>query len=293
MAVIHPTAMISREAQLADTVEIGPYCILTGAVKLARGVRLLGNVYLSGPISIGENTVVYPFACLGFPAQDVKFKPGDPTAGVVIGSNCLIREHMTIHAATNNHTPTTVGDRAFLMGNTHLAHDVRIGNDVVMVNNSGVGGHGQLGDNVTLGGSALVHQFCRVGRLAMMAGGTAVSADVPPFCIADERNRIKGLNQVGLRRAGMPRDQITELRRVFRDVFRPALGKTEMLAILKDRGATCPPIAEMATFVETAKRPICPGHGKIPRVMATWLLRLRRGEVSLAGITDEDDDSDE
>jgi UDP-N-acetylglucosamine acyltransferase len=293
MPSIHPTASVSRDTQLADDVEIGPYCSISGHVKLARGVRLLGHVYLSGPVSIGEGTIVYPFACLGFPPQDVKFKLGDKTAGVVIGANCLIREHMTIHAASNEHTPTTVGDRAFLMVNTHLAHDVRIGNDVVMVNNSGVGGHGQLGDNVTLGGGALVHQFCRVGRLAMMSGGIAVSADVPPFCLADERNRLKGLNQVGLRRSGMPRDQITELRRVFRDVFRPALGKTEMLAILKDRGATCPPIAELAAFVESAKRPICPGHGKIPRMMATWLLRLRRGEISLEGLTDEDDDSDE
>lgn len=290
MPVIHPTASVSSEAELADSVEIGPYCVLSGRVRLGAGVRLLGNVYISGPVTIGEGTVVYPFACLGFPPQDVKFKPGDATAGVAIGSHGILREHVTIHAASNNHTPTTVGDRVFMMVNTHLGHDVRVGNDVVMVNNSAVGGHGVLGDNVTLGGGALVHQFCRIGRLAFMSGGIAVSADIPPFCLADERNRLKGINQVGLRRAGMPRDQITEVRRAFRDVLRPALPKQEMIRILEDRGKTCPPVAEIARFIAEAKRPICPGHGKVPRVLATWLLRLRRGDATIDGFEDADDE---
>src|SRR5689334_22475420 len=105
MPVIHPTAAVSREIELADDVEIGPYCVLNGRVTLGAGVRLLGNNYVSGPVWIGEGTIVYPFTCVGFPPQDVKFKPGDVTAGVVIGKQCILREHVTIHAASNEHTP--------------------------------------------------------------------------------------------------------------------------------------------------------------------------------------------
>lgn len=287
MPSIHPTASVSPEAELAPDVEIGPFCCLTGKVKLAAGVRLMGNNYIAGPATIGAGTMVYPFACIGFPPQDVKFKPGDRTAGVVIGAGGQIREHATIHAASNDHTPTTVGDKVFMMVNTHLGHDVQVGNNVVMVNNSAVGGHGQIADNVTLGGGALIHQFVRVGRLCFLAGGVRVSCDVPPFCLADEGNRIKALNQVGLRRSGMPREHITELRRAFRDVLRPVMRRDEMLRTLEDRARNCPPIAELAAFIAAAKRPICAGHGKPPRVLATWLHSLRRGKTSFAALADE------
>jgi UDP-N-acetylglucosamine acyltransferase len=208
---------------------------------------------------------------------------------VVVGKNGTIREHATIHAASNDHTPTTVGDRVFMMVNTHLGHDCRVGNNVTMVNNSAVGGHGQLADQATLGGGALVHQFCRVGRLAFMAGGTAVSADIPPFCIADERNRIKSVNQIGLRRAGWPREHITEVRRAFRELFRSPMPMDELVRELEARGRTCPPVAEMWRFVIEAmerKRPICPGHGKVPRVLATWLSTLKGADPTLAAIGD-------
>lgn len=286
MPLIHPTASVSGEAVLADSVEIGPYCMVTGAVRLDAGVRLIGNIYVCGPVTIGEGTTVYPFACIGFPPQDVKFKLGDKTAGVTIGRNTLIREHATIHAASNDHTPTSVGDRVFMMVNTHAGHDVKIGNNVVMVNNAAVGGHGQLFDNVTLGGGALVHQFCRVGRLAMMSGGVAVSVDVPPFCTVDDRNRMVGINQVGLRRAGMPREQITEVRRAFRDLLRGPVRRDALLAELEARGRQCPPIGEMHRFIAESKRSICPGHGKVPRLLTTWLGRSRRGDATLAALID-------
>lgn len=291
MPVIHPTATVSADAELADSVEIGPFCVVSGPVRLAAGVRLLGNNYVLGPATLGEGTVVYPFACIGFPPQDVKFKPGDRTAGVVVGARGIIREHATIHAASNDHTPTTVGDHVFMMVNAHLGHDARVGNNVTMVNNSAVGGHGQLHNNVTLGGGALVHQYCRVGRLAMMSGGIAVSVDVPPFCIADERNRIKGVNVVGLRRAGWPREHITEVRRAFRDLLRAPKHRDELIDECRARAAACPPIGEWATFIEEAtarKRGICSGHGQVPRVLGTWLGRLRRGETTLAGLSEGD-----
>jgi UDP-N-acetylglucosamine acyltransferase len=180
-----------------------------------------------------------------------------------------------------------------MMVNTHLGHDVRVGDNVTMVNNAAVGGHGQIHDGATLGGGALVHQFCRVGRMAFLSGGIAVSADVPPFCIADERNRIKGINQVGLRRAGWPREHITEVRRAFRDLLRSPMPRDEMVRELERRGRDCPPVAELGRFIAEAierKRAICPGHGKVPRVLTTWLAKLKGGDATLAAMGDSIED---
>jgi UDP-N-acetylglucosamine acyltransferase len=266
--LIHSTAEVSPECELAEGVEIGPYCFLKGRVTLGPGVKLLGNNYIQGeggPVVIGARTIIYPFACIGYEPQDFKFAPGSKTAGVVVGEDCLIREHVTIHAATNDHTPTRIGNKVFLMVNTHVAHDGCVGNNVVMVNGSGLAGHGVIEDNVTLGGNAVIHQFCRLGRLVMMSGDCAVSLDVPPFCMVSERNRIGGLNTVGLRRSGMPREHITELRKAFRDLLRNPMPRSQVIAELEIRGRNCPPIAEMARFIAASKRGICPGMGKPAR----------------------------
>jgi UDP-N-acetylglucosamine acyltransferase len=248
-------------------------------VTLGPGVRLLASVYLQGPVSIGEGTVLYPGACIGFEPQDYKFKPGAATAGVTIGAGCLIREHVTIHAASNEHTPTRLGDNCFMMAYTHLGHDCRVGNRVIMVNYSGLSGHCEVADNATLSGHVGAHQFVRIGRLAFLSGGTSVGMDVPPFCMVNERNRLGGLNLVGMRRNGISRVEITEVRRAFRDLFRRPTPKDEMLSELDARGRASPAVAEIAEFVRGTKRGICPGMGRPPRVLTTWLQRKRRGEI--------------
>lgn len=278
MPRIHPTAIVTGDCSLEADVEIGPGCVLTGPVRLDRGVRLIGHVYLTGPVRIGDGTVVYPFTCIGFPPQDTKFAEGSPTAGVEIGARCVLREQVTVHASWSPEIPTRVGHRVFMMAQSHVGHDAQVGNDVVMVNVSGVAGHARVGDGATLGGSALVHQHTRIGRLAFLSGGTAVSADVPPFCTLVERNRLGGINLVGMRRAGIPRDEITRARAAFRDVFRPALPRGEMLAILEARSAESAVVAEMARFVREAQRPICAGAGRPPRLLAAWLHAWRRGQ---------------
>ncbi|MCC6429015.1 MAG: acyl-ACP--UDP-N-acetylglucosamine O-acyltransferase [Phycisphaerales bacterium] len=276
---IHPTASVSPEAILADDVEIGPRCTILGPVKLGTGVRLIGDVYIQGPTEVGEGTTVYPYTTLGFPGQDWKFKPGDPTPGVKVGKGCILREHVTVHAATKPDRPTTIGDRCMLMVNTHLGHDCRIGNDVVMVNNSGLAGHAEMGDNVTLSGMVAIHQFVRVGRFVFMAAGVGVSMDVPPFCVVVERQRLEGINRVGLRRAGMPREHITAIDEAFRKVFRPGnLGRPEMVEMLSELGRDCPPVMEMADFVRGTKRGIVPGSGRPPRLIAPLMHRMRRGQ---------------
>lgn len=254
---IHSTAEVGRECELGDGVEIGPQCVLTGRVKLGTGVRLVGRCCISGPVSIGPGTIVYPFACVGFPGQDVKFKLGDPTAGVVIGADCILREHVTIHAATNDHTPTTIGDRVFMMVGSHVGHDGRVGNGVIMVNHAALAGHARADDNAILSGGALVHQFNRVGRLAMLSGGSAVSVDVPPFCIASGRNVMVGINLVGLRRAGFTREVVTKVREAYRAAFRAGLTRPEMIRTLESLGRDCPPVMEMAKFVAEARK-VCP-----------------------------------
>lgn len=257
MPVIHPTASVSSESELGEGVSIGPGCVLMGRVKLGAGVTLIGNAYLAGPIEVGAGTTVYPFACLGFPGQDVKFSMGMPTAGVKIGAKCIIREHATVHAATKTEHATTVGDNVFMMAYSHVGHDARVGSNVVMVNSAACAGHVEIGDNVILSGGAVVHQFVRVGRLAFFSGGTAVSADVPPFCIVTGRQIIGGINRVGMRRAGIARDDITRVDHAFRAALKGGLLRQEMVQRLADLGRESPCVAEMAAFVASSKRAIC------------------------------------
>lgn len=260
MPTIHPSAVVDKDAELHDTVEIGPGCVISGKVRLDRGVRLIANVCIHGPASVGADTVLYPGVCLGFPPQDVKFKLGDRTAGVIIGTSCILRENVTVHAATSEQNPTAVGDRCFMMVNTHLGHDARIGTGVVMVNNSALGGHAHVADNATLGGGALLHQFARVGRNAFISGFSGITCDVPPFCIAYGRNHLAGLNLVGLRRAGVPRDQITLLREAYRKTIRAGISRADMVTILRGMADRCPAAAELADFIATGKRALSRHH---------------------------------
>ncbi|MGH7130626.1 MAG: acyl-ACP--UDP-N-acetylglucosamine O-acyltransferase [Phycisphaerales bacterium] len=258
MPKIHASAIISGDASIADDVVIGPGCVITGTVRLEAGVELIGNVYLNGPVTIGPRTRVYPGACVGFEPQDVKFKPGMITAGVVIGADCLIREHVTLHAATKPDRPTRVGDRCFLMVNAHMGHDAVIGNDVTLVNNVAMGGHAEIGDKVIMGGNAVIHQFTRIGKLAFVGGMSGLSTDVPPYCMSAGRNRLVGLNIVGMRRNGVPRDQIQVVRQAFRDALMPFLPRDEQLAILNRHAADSPQVREIADFVAECKRSVTP-----------------------------------
>lgn len=289
MPEIHPSAVVSTESELAPDCIIGPGCVLTGRVKLGAGVHLIASVQLNGPVEIGPGTVVYPFACLGFPGQDFKFKPGMPTPGVKVGSGCILREGVTIHAATKPEAATTVGNNVLMMVGSHIGHDGYVGNNVIMVNGAVMAGHSAAHDNATIGGLCAVHQFTRVGRMAFMSGGTAVSMDVPPFCIVSDRQRLGGINRVGLRRSGMDRAHITRVDEAFRLAFRNHSSRTEQIQILDDLGRDCPPVAEMAKFVKEAKRAICPGMGRPPRTLTTFLHRQRRGQVDAAASEESDD----
>lgn len=265
MATVHPSSVVSSEAEIASDVQIGPRCVISGRVRLEAGVRLIGSNYISGPgggVTIGAGTIVYPFACIGFEPQDRKFAPGAAAAGVEIGREGIIREHVTVHGSTHAEIPTRVGDRVFMMVGTHVGHDAQVGSRVTMVNGSGIAGHCEIQDDVTFGGNAVVHQFCRIGRLVMFSGDCAVSLDVPPFCMVNERNRIGGINLVGLRRAGFDRGHVTLIRRAYRELLHEPLPRKTIVAELERRGKECPPLEEMARFIAASKRGITPGMGR-------------------------------
>lgn len=256
MHSIHPTAIVSKESQLGDGVVIGPYCILSGKVVLGAGVKLLSHVCITGPVTIGKDTELSPFSCIGMPPQDFKYKPGDATAGVVIGERCMIREYATVHAATKPDIPTRVGNQVLMMCSSHVGHDATTEDRVVLVNNAALAGHSHVGEGATLSAYVGVHQFGRVGKMAFVSANVPVTRDVLPFCIAAHRKYMAGLNLVGLRRSGMPAAQITVLRETFRDTFRQHRTREDLVRILSERAAACPPVAEWVRFVQGGKRTV-------------------------------------
>jgi UDP-N-acetylglucosamine acyltransferase len=259
MPRIHPTTIIEGDVELADSVEIGPWCCLKGPIKLGEGTRLLRRVELYGPLTMGEGNVVYPNACLGFAPQDHKFDPTSPGSGTVIGHRNVLREGVTIHRATG-HRPTTLGNDNYLMVNTHIAHDCVVGHHCTFANGALLGGHVTVDDRATLGGNSGVHQFCRVGRISMLGGVTSISQDLPPFCVVHASKAVGSINLVGLRRAGL-RDHAKPLQRAFNILYRKTstlpVAAAKILAELGDD----PLCVELAQFVKSNTRGITGYHG--------------------------------
>ncbi|MCC5821935.1 MAG: acyl-ACP--UDP-N-acetylglucosamine O-acyltransferase [Phycisphaerales bacterium] len=261
MPNIHPTATVDEAAMLADDVEVGPYTIVSGPVTIGPGVRLLARVSIQGPATIGAGTIVYPNACIGFEPQDYKFKPGMATAGVTIGEGCLIREHVTVHASTSAEKPTRIGNRVFMMVNSHAGHDCEVRDEAILVNNTALAGHCEVHERAILSGGVMLHQFGRVGRLAMCSGGSLLTNDVPPYCMTAMRNMLVGLNLVGMRRSGMDRGEIDAVRRAYREVFRRNPPRKELLEQLKERAETSEAVSHILEFVLATKRSITPVGG--------------------------------
>lgn len=219
LAGIDPTARLADGALIADDVEIGPYCTIGPQVELRAGVRLLSHVNLSGVTVVGERTVIYPFASLGTSPQSNAYRGG--ATRLMVGVDCRIREGVTISTGSEDGGGvTSVGDRCFLMANSHVAHDCNIGDDVTFANNAVLAGHVQVGNHVFLGGNTAVHQFVRIGESAMLGGGSGIGGDVMPFGFAfGFRAGLVGLNIVGLKRRGYSRDDLHRLRRAYRMLF--------------------------------------------------------------------------
>lgn len=219
MSSIHPTAVVDPAAVIGQGVTVGPFCVIGADVTLAEGVVLQSHVVVAGRTSIGPRTRVYPFASLGHAPQDLKYR-GEPSR-LEIGADTVIRENVTMNPGTEGGGMlTSVGDRCLIMVGAHVAHDCRVGNDVILVNNATLAGHVHIGDHAILGGLSAVHQWVRIGEGAFVGGMSGVENDVIPFgTVIGNRARLGGLNLVGLRRAGYPREDVHALRNAYKLLF--------------------------------------------------------------------------
>lgn len=219
---IHPTAVLAEGSKIGSDVQIGPYCFIGPRVVLGNKVILLSHVVVDGDTEIGNETEVYPFATLGILVQDRGLGRDSPHPGKLrIGARNIIRENVTLHPGTPaGRGITTIGDNNFFLVGSHVAHDAQVGNDTVFTNLASIAEHTVIEDRVLLGAMAVVQPFIHVGTLAMLAGGAIASEDIPPYCLAQgDTARLIGLNQVGLRRAGIPRKSYEILRQAFRLLF--------------------------------------------------------------------------
>lgn len=254
MAVtIHPSSIVETGAELADGVEIGPFCIVGSAVRLGEGVRLISHTSIIGNTWIGARTVVYPHCALGHAPQDLKYKGEDTRLRV--GTDNVIREGATFHTGTaTGRSETIIGDKGFFMAGSHVGHDCIIGNGVIVGNNVALGGYAEVDDFVNMGGTSAVHQFTRIGKYAFIGGGAPVVGDVIPFGMVDNHGYLHGLNLVGLKRRGFGRETINTLRSVYRDLF---LGEglfDDRLAKVADAYGASPEVRMITDFIEAGKK---------------------------------------
>ena len=254
--MIHPTAIVDKNAEIDASVEIGPYCVIQRNVIIKKGTKLLSHVVIQGRTEIGENCTISPFASLGGPPQDISYKEEDTS--LFVGSNNIIKEYVTMNRGTiHGGGITKVGNNNFIMAYTHVAHDCMVGNNIIMANCATLAGHVEVSDSVIFAGLCAVHQFCRIGKHAFISGLTGVPKDVPPFMIAaGSRAKLYGLNVVGLERHGFLKEEISKLKKAYRILFRSALPLTESLKIIKEE-LTGEHITELVDFIESSKRGIC------------------------------------
>ncbi len=256
MAQVHPTAIVDDQAELADDVQVGPHCVISGPVQLGPGCRLVHHVSLNGPLKIGSGNVFYPNVCIGYAAQHLKFDHDKPGAGVVIGDRNTFREGVTVHRAFADE-PTRLGHGNYLMVNSHLGHDVQMGDNCMVANAVLIAGHVQIGDGVIIGGAAGIHQFCRIGRLSIISGLAGSNRDIPPFCMVYHLRRVSALNLIGLRRAGY-RQNIDNLRTAFNLLYRNGHTNGVAVDLIRQQFPDDALCREFADFVASSERGITP-----------------------------------
>lgn len=256
---IHPTAIIEEGAVVGPGVAVGPYAVIGALVTLGAGCRVGHHATVTGRTVLGGNNEIFPYACIGMRTQDLKYRGGEP--GLRIGEGNVFREFCTIHAATNEDEETAIGDHNHFLAYTHVAHDCQLGNHIIMSNNATLAGHVEVADRVVLGGFAGVHQFCRIGRQAMIGGMTKITQDVPPFFIADGNPAaIRAVNVVGLERAGFSREEIDLVRKLHRIIYRDGLNRKQAIDRLAEHEqAETKLFAAMRQFLQEAGRGIVPG----------------------------------
>jgi UDP-N-acetylglucosamine acyltransferase len=257
--VIHGTAIVHPKARLAPSVQVGPFSIIDEGVEVGPGCLIGPRVYITGATVIGSQNQFFAGCVIGEAPQDLKYK-GEHTR-MRIGDRNVFRENVTVHRSSKPSEETIIGSDNYLMANSHVGHNCHLGDFVVMANGALLGGHAEISDRAFISGNCLVHQFTRVGTLAIMQGGSAISKDLPPYTIARGYNGICGLNVVGLRRAGMSAEDRNELKQLYHALFRNGMKlRSAVAAALKSFSS--PPAKVMLGFLESATRGVCSDTGK-------------------------------
>ncbi len=254
---IHPTAVVDSKAQLDSSVYVGPYAVIEAGVSIGADTRIQPHAVVSGPTTIGERNLIGSFSVVGGAPQDLSYK-GEPTE-LIIGSDNQIREYASIHRGTpGGHGKTIIGNHNLLMAYTHVAHDCKIGNNVIMANVATLAGHVEVGDRASIGGLVAVHQFCRIGTFSYIGGVSGIGLDVPPYIlIAGTRNRtrISGINKVGLKRNGFSRETIKMLDTAYKIIFRsPNLLMKDAIELARIQFPECAEVQTLVKFFMDSKR---------------------------------------
>jgi UDP-N-acetylglucosamine acyltransferase len=257
--LIHPTAVIAPEAELAFDVQIGPYTVIEGPVRIGEGTIIESHACLCGPMEMGRDNFVGHGAVLGKSPQHKGYR-GEPTS-IRIGDGNIFREHVTVHRGTvAGGGETQIGNRNMFMIGSHLGHDARVGNDCTLVNGALVAGHVELQDGCILSGHSAIQQRVRVGRLAMLGGLGSVTKDIPPFVIQQGYNCVSSLNLVGLRRAGISTEVISALRVAFRMLYKEGRTQTGALEMIVAELGQITEVAEFVEFIRSSKIGISPAR---------------------------------
>lgn len=256
MPEIHPTAIVGPGADLGPGVKVGPFSIIGEHVTIGPDTVIGPHVYIEGHTQIGERNIISPFVCIGTPPQDIGYC-GEDTR-VIIGSDNVIREYVTIHRATTKENwQTVVGNHSFIMSYCHIAHDCILGDRIIMANAATLGGHTKVGDHANIGGLAATHQFVRIGAYAFIGGLTGMPQDVPPFMMASgPRAILYGINQKGLGRKGFTRKSIDGLKKAYRIIWRENTKLQEGIKQVRDEIESFPELEVLLGFFEGSKRGI-------------------------------------
>ena len=252
--MIHPTAIIHSQAKLDATVQVGPYAVIDEGVELGPHCVVGPHVYLTGLATIGARNRFHAGCVIGDTPQDLKYQ--DAPTRLRIGDDNVFREHVTVHRSNTAAGDTVIGAHNFLMANSHVAHNCLVGDHVILANGALLAGHVTVQDRAFISGNCVVHQFARVGTLAIMRGGSAISQDLPPYTIARGENGICGLNVVGLRRAGFTAEQRLELKRLYRALFRSGNNLPQAVAAAR-QDFSSPATKVLLDFVAESTRGVC------------------------------------